>query len=122
MNKLKEIWGLTGIPVFIASLCCLAPVVLVMLGLSTVAFATNLTNILDGKYQWAFDLLGLVALGVSLIMYFRKRGICTIDQAVKHRNEIINKTILVLISGLVIYVIFFYGIINLVGKLLHIWG
>lgn len=119
--KPKEILDITGLPIFIASLCCLAPIVLVLLGLSTVAFAASLTNILDGQYRWAFILAGLVILIVSLIIYFRKRGVCTIDQAVKHRNEIINKVILVLTVSAVGYYLFFVLLLGYIGRILHIW-
>jgi uncharacterized membrane protein YfcA len=119
--KFKELWNLTGLPVLIASLCCLAPVVLVILGLSTVAFATSLTQVLDGQYRWMFLALGVVLLAISLVFYFRKRGVCTLDQARKHRNEILNKVLLVFIAFIVGYVVFFYGILGLVGHLLHLW-
>ena len=119
--KLKEILSLGGLPIFIASLCCLTPIILVLFGISSVAFAASLTNVLDGQYRWAFVLAGLLTLIISLIFYYRKKGICTIDQAVKHRNEIINKTILILIVTGVGYFIFFDIFLNYVGKILQIW-
>lgn len=119
--RLKEFFRLSELPVFIASLCCLAPIVLVLLGLSSLSFAISLTETLDGKYQWAFILAGVLALGVSLFFYFRKQGVCTLDQAVKHRNEIINKIALILVISILSYIVFFYGILNLIGRLLHLW-
>lgn len=119
--KLKELFNLTGIPIFIASLCCLAPIVLVLLGLSTVSVAAALTEVLDGKYQWAFILLGLILFGISLIFYFRDRGVCTLDQVKKHQNEIINKVLLTLVFSVVGYLIFFDLILGLVGRILGIW-
>ncbi len=119
--KVKELWRLTGLPVLIASLCCLAPIVLVLFGLSTVTFAATLTNILDGKYRWIFLLVGFLALLLSLVLYFRKKGICTIDQIKKHRNEIINKVLLVLITVAISYILFFIVFLGWIGRLLHIW-
>lgn len=121
MKKVKELFQITGIPVFIASLCCLAPVVLVVAGISTVAFAASLTNLLDGQYRWLFVLLGIISLATSLVLYFRKRGICTLDQALKKRNEIINKTLLSLIGGGIIYYLFFFVFIQWAGRILNIW-
>lgn len=117
----KELLNLTGVPVFIASLCCLAPVVLVLFGLSTVSFAASLSNILDGQYRWAFTLTGLIALIVSLLFYFRKRGICTLDQAIKRRNEVINKILLVLAAAVIGYILFFFIFLTYVGRMLQIW-
>ena len=122
MFRLKELFKLTGIPVLIASLCCLVPIVLVAAGISTLAFGISLTNILAGRYQWAFQLAGLVALAISIIMYFRSRGVCTIDQAKKHRNEILNKTLLALIAGAVGYYLFFYVFLTWIGRLFKLWS
>ena len=119
--KLKELFNLTGLPIFIASLCCLTPIILVLFGLSTLSFAISLSNILDGQYRWVFILAGLILLLASLVSYFRKRGICTIDQAIKQRNEIINKVLLVLIVSVVGYVLFFIIFLGYIGKILHIW-
>jgi len=119
--KLNDLFNLTGLPVFIASLCCLAPIILVLLGLSTLSFAVSLTNILDGQYRFAFVLAGLVTLVVSLIFYFRKRGVCTLDQVVKHRNEIINKVLLTLIVSAIGYYLFFIVFLGYVGRILNLW-
>lgn len=122
MDKVKELLNLTGIPVFIASLCCLAPVVLVLVGLSTVSFAASLTNVLDGQYRLLFLLAGVVSLVVSLVFYFRKRGICTIDQAKRRRNEIINKVLIVFSVAAVGYILFFIVFLGWVGSRLGIWS
>ncbi len=120
--KLKEVFNLTGLPIFIASLCCLAPIVLVLFGLSSITFAASLTNILDRQYQWVFILAGLILLVISLVLYFRKRGVCTIDQAKKHSNEIINKVLLALIISAVLYTFFFYIFLGYIGRVLKIWN
>lgn len=120
--KTKEILKLTWLPVLIASLCCLSPFILVLVGLSTVSFAASLSDTLYGNYRWLFRLAGLLFLGVSLLMYFRSRGICTIDEARKRRREIINTIIVTLISGVIGYVVFLYGILEYVGKVAGIWG
>ncbi|SRR5258708_14411723 len=119
--KIKEIFKITGIPVLLASLCCLAPIVLVLIGLSTVTFAASLTEILDGKYKWVFDFIGISALAISIVIYFLKKGVCTIDQVKRQRNEVLNKIILFFIVGISSYYVFFYLILNIIGKSLHIW-
>lgn len=119
--NLKDLLRVTGIPVLVASLCCLAPVVLVLLGLGSVTFAASLTNILDGQYRWIFDLAGVLLLISTLIFYFRRQGICTLDQAKRRRNEIINLTIISVIATVIIYLLFFYGLVGEFGRILRIW-
>ncbi|HZZ98444.1 MAG TPA: hypothetical protein VFG51_00770 [Candidatus Saccharimonadia bacterium] len=121
MKNFKELFALSAPGIFVASLCCLAPIVLVAFGLSTLSFAIALTDTLDGKYKWAFLLAGLLFMVVSLVRYFRGRGICTIDQAKKHRTEIINKVLLVLMASVLGYIIFFYGILGYIGQQLSLW-
>ncbi len=122
MKSFRDYLKLTGIPVLIASLCCVAPVVLVAAGISTVSFAAGLSGLLDGQFRWAFILAGIVAFTYSLVMYFRKRGICTLDQAKKHRNEIINKVILAGVVGIVLYHLFFNLFLTWAGRILKIWN
>jgi len=120
--KTKDIVRITGIPVVVASLCCLAPVILVLLGLSTVAFAASLSDVLYGQYKWLFRLVGLVLLGISTYYYLRRhKGICTIDQVVRRRNEIINIVAVALIAGVLGYVVWLYVVVEIVGLVLGIW-
>jgi len=122
MKTLKEFLKLTWVPVLIASLCCLAPIILVALGISTVAFGISLTNVLDGQFRWAFQLAGVAALAISLVIYFRRRGVCTLDQVKRHRNEIMNKTLLALIAGIIGYYLFFNILLTFIGRLLKLWN
>lgn len=121
MRNIKEIFKLSAPAVFIASLCCLAPIIIVLFGLGSLSFAIALTNVLDNQYRWAFILIGLLVMGISLVKYFRNRGVCTIDQAKKHRTEIINKVLLVLFVSVVTYIIFFFGILGYIGRILLLW-
>lgn len=99
----------------IGGLCCLTPIVLVMLGLVTVAVANDLGNVLYGDYRWAFRGAALAFLAVGLVAYFRNRGICTLDQAKRQRNRIVNVSLLVLIAATGIYIFWTYIV-------LHYWG
>jgi hypothetical protein len=117
----KGFWGWIGASAIVASLCCLTPLVLVLFGLSTVAFAASLADTLYGTYKWIFRILGLVLLTVSLVIYFRSRGICTLDDAKRRKNEIINKVLLALVAGILAYIIFLYVIVHYAGVLLDIW-
>lgn len=120
--RIKEIFKVSSIPVIFASLCCLSPLVLVLFGLSTVAFAGSLADVLYGEYKWIFRSVGLLLLAISIIYYFRtQKGICTLDEAKKRRQEIINKTIIFLIAGVLGYMFFLYVVVHYAGVFLDIW-
>ena len=121
--KSKEILKLVGIPVVVASLCCLTPIIIVMFGLGSVAVAGSLADSLYGDYKWVFRLAGLVFLGLSVLLYIRRqKGICTLDEAKKRRNEILNIIAVALTVGIVGYFVWLYIILEYVGKFLHIWS
>lgn len=117
----KSFWSAIGLSAFIASFCCLTPVVLVLFGLSSVAFAASLGDLLYGNWKWAFRGVGLLLLAISMVFYFRKKGICTFNQVKQHRNEIINKVLLALIAVIVAYVLFLYVVVHYIGVWLAIW-
>lgn len=123
MHKIKEILKISGMPVLIASLCCLSPVILVLLGVSTVSFASSLADTLYGDYKWVFRGIGTLALIGSLVFYLRRQiGICTFDEALKRRNEIINYVALTVMAGVLGYVFFLYVVVHYVGVWLSLWN
>lgn len=120
--NIKEILSLSGIPVVIASLCCLSPVILVALGFASVSFGASLADTLYGDYKWYFRVAGLLALGAALLFYIRRaKGICTIDEAKRRRNEIINLVAAALIVGVLGYILFLYVVVHYLGVFLTIW-
>lgn len=120
--NLKEILKISSLPVIIASLCCLSPVILVVFGIGTLGFATSLADTLYGEYKWVFRIAGLVAMMIALVLYFRrKKGICTIDEAKRRRNEIINTVALTLITCVLGYIFFLYVVVHYAGVYLNIW-
>lgn len=122
MLTTKELFKITWFPVIIASLCCLTPVILVLFGLSTAAFAASLSDVLYGEYKWWFRLAGLVLLTASFVFYLRRsKGICTIDQAKKRRNEVINLAFIIFSVGAVGYILWLYVGVEFIGYVLGIW-
>ncbi len=111
----KGILALSGLAAFIAGLCCMTPVVLVLLGISTLAAANALGNVLYGEHRWAFRLVALGALAAALVVYFRRRGVCTLDQARRERNRIVNTSLVVLIAATGLYLLWNYVAV-------HYWG
>jgi len=67
-KKLLYIGGIGG---GIASLCCVGPVVLVLLGLAGVSTALSI-----GKFTWLFTTLALIFFGVSIFLCLNKRKCC----------------------------------------------
>ena len=122
MNKIKEIFKISSIPVLLASLCCLSPIILVLLGVSTVSFASSLADTLYGDYKLIFRGVGLLALLGSLAYYLRRnKGVCTIDDVVRRRNEIINYVALTVVAGVLGYAFFLYVVLHYVGVWLSLW-
>ncbi len=99
----KDLLKVSSIPVFIASLCCLSPIILLSLGLVTLSAASELTNVFYGTYKWAFRAVGLIALITAFVFYMRRVGVCTFDDVKKRRNEILNKLALTIIIAVLGY-------------------
>jgi len=118
----KELFKITGLPVIFASLCCLSPLILVFLGLSTASFAGSLADTFYGDYKWIFRAAGLILLIITTILYFRReKGICTLDEAKKRRQEIINTGVIILITGIIGYVFFLYVVVHYAGVFADVW-
>ncbi len=121
--RIKDIFKLSAFPVFVASLCCLSPVILVSFGLASVSFGASLATTLYGTYKWAFRAVGLILLAVSLVAYLRRqKGICTIDDAVRRKNEIINLIAITLVIGVLGYIFFLYVVVHYLGVFLSLWA
>ncbi len=122
MNRFREILRISGVPVVLASLCCLSPVILVLLGISSVSFASSLADTFYGEYKWVFRGIGIMTLTVSLVYYlYRQKGICTLDQVKRRRNEIVNYVMLTLVAGVLGYLFFLYVVVHYLGVWLSIW-
>lgn len=120
---IKDILKISSIPVIIASLCCLSPVIIVLAGVGSVAFASSLADTLYGEYKWLFRLAGLALLGVAIVFYLRRtKGICTIDEAKRRRNEIFNIVALSLAAGVAGYFFFLYVVVHYAGVFLGLWS
>ncbi|DAC25544.1 MAG TPA: hypothetical protein D7H99_08305 [Candidatus Poseidoniales archaeon] len=110
----------------IASMCCLPSVVLVLFGLASVSSAAALSDSLywgDDGYGWFRPLMLLLALSfviVGLVIHFRGKGICTLDQAKRERRKIVNTSLLVLIVSYLTYLLLNYVILTEIGILLDL--
>ena len=96
-------------------LCCITPLVLVLFGLASISTAISLDNVLTGQYVWVFRSAALLFLALALVVYFRRRGICTLDQARRQRNSIINTVLLTLLFATGGYIAFEYIVLGYWG-------
>ena len=107
---------------FLGGLCCFTPIVLVLLGLSSVGFAASLADTLYGTYKWAFRGVALALLLAALGWYFyKKENVCSLDALKQKRRKVINMILITLLSAIVAYIIWLYVIVELIGKGLGIW-
>ena len=100
-----------------ASMCCLPSVVWVMFaGSSAIVAADQLSN--DLYYSWvryALYTLSFTMLSIGLTVYFRNRGICTLDDAKRERNRVANTTLAVFTLTILAYLFWNFVILEIVG-------
>lgn len=119
----RKLWKIVAGSSFIASMCCLPSVVLVMFGIATVSSGAALSNTLywgEDGYSWFRPLMLVIAaitVCLGLFFYFRSQGICTIDQAKRERRKIINTSILIIIISYLSYLLLNYVILTEIGIL-----
>jgi len=111
----KGVLGLSVLAGVVGGLCCVTPIVMVLLGIASVSVAADFGNVLYGDYKWAFRGVALACLAAGVVIYFRRRGICTLDQARRERNRIINMALLVLVGSVAMYTFWTYIVV-------HYWG
>ncbi|NBV23644.1 MAG: hypothetical protein EBS05_17205 [Proteobacteria bacterium] len=112
----RALLGLVLSSAVVASLCCLPSVVLVLFGLASVSTAAALSDRLYwGPTRYVLYAVSLSLAVAGLVVYFRRRGICTLDAARRERNRIVNTTLLVLGGGVVAYLIWNYVILDIIG-------
>jgi|TARA_B110000240_G_scaffold106363_1_gene119845 hydrogenase-4 membrane subunit HyfE len=121
LDESKSMWKLISGSAVLASMCCLPSVVLLLFGLASVSSAAAVSDTLywglDG-YQWfrpALSALSVILIISGLVLYFRSKGVCTIDQAKRERKRIINISLTVLISSYLLYLVFNYVILTEIG-------
>ncbi len=113
----QSLWKLIGASAFTASLCCVPSVVWVLFaGSSAIVAADQLSNDLYfGAVRWLLYLVALVMAGAGLTIHFRRDGICTLDDAKRERRRIVNTSLFVLTASIVLYVVWNYVILELIG-------
>ena len=113
-----------GIPALLATMCCLPSVVLVLFGLASVSAAASLSDTLYwgldgwGWFRPALLCISFLLLVGGIVIYFRNRGICTLDDALRQRRKVVNTTLLILATSITLYLFLNYVVLTEIGILL----
>ncbi len=125
-SDVKSLWKWIGGSAFLASMCCIPSVVLVLFGLASVSSAAALSNDLywgTNGMSWfrpALSVLSLVLVALGLVLYFRNDGICTLDEVRRQRKRIVNTSVIALTLAVLIYVVFNFIILTEIGVALDL--
>ena len=125
-SDVKSLWKWIGGSAFLASMCCIPSVVLVLFGLASVSSAAALSNDLywgTNGMSWfrpARSVLSLVLVALGLVLYFRNDGICTLDEVRRQRKRIVNTSVIAVTLAVLIYVVFNFIILTEIGVALDL--
>ena len=116
MEESKTLWKWISSSAFLASMCCFPSVVLVMFGLASASTAAALSDRLYwGPFRKWLLLATFIFLTYGLTRYFRQQGVCTLDDAKRERKKVINVSLFTFGMFLVVYTIWNYIILDLIG-------
>ena len=112
----KTLWKWISSSALLASMCRFPSVVLVMFGLASVSTAAALSDTLYwGPFRYWLYLATAIFLTYGLVRYFRADGICTLDDVKRERQKVINTSLLVVTTTIVVYLIWNYVILEILG-------
>ncbi len=86
-----------------AILCCVSPVVLFLLGLSTATEAIALGDRLYYGYAWYFRGAGLILAGAAALLYLRRRRSCTLAGARRNLPTLIGIAVIMVLTYSTLY-------------------
>lgn len=92
-----------GISGLLASLCCLGPVFLILIGLGTMF---GITGVCLTSYRLGFFIIGLVFLGLSSIMFFRKeKKLCEINNSYRIMYIVVGFVVMIIVYLMSVYLL-----------------
>ena len=113
----KPLAAIATVSALTASMCCLPSVVWVLFaGSSAIVAANELSN--DLYYSWfryALYAASLSMMSVGLIIYFRNRGICDLDDVRRERKRVVNTSMAVFTATVLGYLIWNFVILEIIG-------
>jgi len=116
-NDISSLVPIIGLSTITASLCCLPSVIWVLFaGSSAIVAANTLSETLYySPFRYFLYLISFIMISLALITYFRKRGICTLDDAKKNQRRIINTSLAVFTITIISFLIWNYVILEIIG-------
>src|SRR3989344_1860743 len=103
---------------FIGGLCCFSPLILVLLGLTSVSFAASFADTLYGQYKWIFRSAAILFLLLALGWHiYKKEKLCSLEQLKRQRRKVLNLVLSAISLGVIGYVIWLYVIVEIAGVL-----
>ena len=116
-NDISSLAPIIGLSTITASLCCLPSVIWVLFaGSSAIVAANTLSETLYySRFRYFLYLISFIMISLALITYFRKRGICTLDDAKKNQRRIINTSLAVFTITIISFLIWNYVILEIIG-------
>ena len=125
-KDLRSMWRWIGGSAFMATMCCFPSVVLVLFGLASVSTAAALSNDLYwgtngmGWFRPTLMVLSAALLATGLVLFFRREGICTLDEVKRQRRRVFNTSLVVALIGLLAYVLFNFVLLTELGIALEL--
>lgn len=113
----KQTFSIGGLTALIASLCCIGPLVLIMLGLGTASTALSI-----GSKKPYFLVFGLIFFVVSLFMFvrYRRKNICEgCSTKEQEHKRIINTVLVAFITFIVLYALLVYAIVPKLAPIVY---
>ncbi len=83
--------------------CCLYPIVLVLLGLSTAAAAVDLGKTLFRDRGWAFKLAGLGLIAVAVAIQRRRSRSCPPDAPPRVARDLVTMAVVAVVTYAALY-------------------
>ena len=109
--------SLVALSAVTASMCCLPSVIWVLFaGSSAIVAADQLSNNL--YYSWvryALYAVSLSMVAIGLVIYFRKRGVCSLDDVKKERRKVVNTSLAVFTASIIAYLFWNFVILEILG-------
>jgi bacteriorhodopsin len=114
ISSLTPVIGLSAVT---ASLCCLPSVIWVLFaGSSAIVAANSLSETLYySSFRYLLYAISFFMLLTGLFIHFRKRGICSLDDAKKNQRRVINTSLAVFTITIGFYLLWNYVILEIIG-------
>lgn len=116
-NDVSSLAPVIGLSAVTASLCCLPSIIWVLFGGSSAIVAANTLSetLYYSPFRYFLYSISFVMLLSGLILFFRKQGICTLDEAKKNQQRIINTSLAAFTITILSYLVWNFVILEILG-------